>query len=225
MNQSSKIQYELTISFICCFCFIKTCLSPSSPKPQLFHTPKTPSSFTQYQEKAQGDYSVWSNGSNCNQQQTKLPGTPYPTGSTRFYSPSASMTPPPSASFKTTPLSVITNGILDASSGSVTGPIGSPSGASGMLSPSHMFAKNQLSRLNESLNLNPATMQDDLNTYLKHQFYGSPVTRQANKFNDYRVNSNKLMNQFDYSNARTQRYTQQTIYMISRLTSGIRKGA
>lgn len=185
----------------------QTCLSPSSPKP-LFHTPKTPSSFTQYQEKAQ-DYSVWSNGINCNQ--PKLPGTPYPTGngSARFYSPSASMTPPPSASFKTTPLSVITNGMLDAGSGSVTGPIGSPS-ASGMLSPSHMFARNQFNRLNESLNLNSATMQDDLNTYLKHQFYGSPVTRQTNKLNDYRVNSNKLMNQFDYSNARTQRFNSNT---------------
>lgn len=204
MNQcqnASKLSYSRLPNLA------QTCLSPSSPKP-LFHTPKTPSSFTQYHEKVQ-DYSVWSNGINCNQ--TKLPGTPYPTGngSARFYSPSASMTPPPSASFKTTPLSVITNGMLDAGSGSVTGPIGSPS-ASGMLSPSHMFARNQFNRLNESLNLNSATMQDDLNTYLKHQFYGSPVTRQANKLNDYRVNSNKLMNQFDYSNARTQRFNSNT---------------
>jgi hypothetical protein len=99
--------------------------------------------------------------------------------------------------------------MLDAciTNNNASGPIASPIKANEMLSPTHMFSKNQFSKLNESLNLNPATMQDDLNNYLKHQFYGSPVTRQVNKFNDCTVNS-KHLNQkfeFDYSNIRTSR--------------------
>jgi cytoplasmic polyadenylation element-binding protein len=181
-----------------------SCMSPPSSKYNskgpLFHTPKTPSNFDQYQEKSQNDFiSVWQNPPNLT-----LPNN------NRFYNAN-SVTPPPSATFKTSPLSVITNnGMLD------TGPIGSKmnspnySNNENLLSPNSVGGvfmgntKNHLDRFNESIlsqiNNNPSSiMHDELNAYLKHQFYGSPVTNRGNRFNDYRTNANKLLQKNDFN--------------------------
>ena len=164
-------------------------MSPSSPKfntKPVFYTPKTPSSLSQYHEK-QADYSVWSNVTTPNPAKMMLPNN------NRFYE-SPSVTPPPSATFRTSPLSVVTNNnyLPDQANGNC--PIGSKLNSpncSGMLSPTAgMF--------NKSFNLNSSHMQDELNNYLKHQFYGSPVPR-GNKLNEYR--SNKMLQKNDISNA------------------------
>lgn len=182
-----------------------TCLSPSSPKfisKPLMHTPKTPSNLGQYQEKASTDYSVWSNGGTPNTTKLTLPN------SNRFYD-AASVTPPPSATFRTSPLSVITNNyMLDISNSS--GPIGSKINSPNcneLLSPTALYNKSQSNRLNEPYGLNSSLMQDDLNSYLKHQFYGSPVAR-LNRLNDYRSNPDKSNN--PYSNLKTNRFNSNT---------------
>ena len=76
-----------------------------------------------------------------------------------------------------------------------------------------------MSKLTDPLTVNPSLMQEDmLNSYLKHQFYGSPVTR-LNKLNDFsaRNNANKLLKSagggggdFNYSNLKTTRFNSNT---------------
>lgn len=187
-----------------------SCISPSSPKynSNIFHTPKTPSCLGQYNDKQITDYSVWSNGASQNPSKLSLSNT------NRFFNAN-SVTPPPSATFKTSPLSVVTNnGVLDVSNSSCpTGSkINSPN-YSELLSPNTFFNKNQFNnKLNESLNLNTSAIPEDLNAFLKHQFYGSPVARN-NKFNDYRSNSNRIMQKSDfdrYSNLKTTRFNSNT---------------
>lgn len=154
------------------------CISPPSPKynsKSLIHTPKTPSNLNQYAEK-QTDYSVWSNGT-PNPAKLNLPNS--------FYNSMSVVTPPPSAGFRTnTPLSIITGSTVAPIGSRLNSPVGS--NCAELLSPSSMFNKHQLNRLNESLNLGNKSgiVQDDLNEYLKHQFYGSPVTR-ATKLSEY----------------------------------------
>lgn len=189
---------------------LNTCISPfpSSPKyipsKQIFYTPKTPSNLSQYREKQQ-DYSVWSNGHNDNSQSSRLTLP----NANRFHG-SVSVTPPPSAKFKTSPLSVITNSMLDVSgsSGPIGSKINSPSNFGELISPTAMFNKNHFERLNESLNYPSASglIQDDINEYLKHQFYGSPVTRMRDRNThgkNYMKKSEQMM--LDYQNSEAMR--------------------
>ncbi len=157
-------------------------MSPQSPKfnsNQSFHTPKTPSNLSQYQEKP-SEYSVWSNGATPNTSKLNL-------SNNGFYN-SSTVTPPPSAGFKTnTPLSVITGG------GSSTGPIGSrvnsPSANfqlasnSEMLSPNGMFIKYQ-QPFNEAL-IKSGIRQEEINEILQEQFYGSPAAQRINKMHKF----------------------------------------
>jgi len=153
------------------------CMSPQSPKynsNQTFHTPKTPSNLSQYQEK-QSEYSVWSNGTISNPSKLNM--------SNGFYNPST-VTPPPSAGFKTnTPLSVITRG---SSSGPVGSRVNSPSSnfqLPQMLSPNTAFMKYQ-QPFNDAL-IKSGIRPEEINEILQEQFYGSAITR---------INMNKFMN-------------------------------
>ena len=150
-----------------------SCMSPSSPKStakMLSQTPKTPSSLGQYigGEKSE---SAWPSANKLT-----LPSSLNSNSSNRMYM--SSVTPPPSATFKTAPLSIITN--LESCSKTGSPSFSTPSNMQELLSPSSLNKhgltrpNDSSMRLNESMNTNPAFGQHD---ETKHRFFGSPVPR------------------------------------------------
>jgi len=122
----------------------------------------------------QNEYSVWSNGATPNPCKLNLPNGLYN---------SSAVTPPPSASFKSS-LSVIIGG---ASTGPIGSRVNSPSSNfqltsnSEILSPNAIFMKYQ-QPFNEAL-IKPG-IQDETNELQPEVFYGSPVPK-INKMNKF----------------------------------------